>query len=91
MDAKRLTSELEKRLGRDSHDIELLCSELGRAIAESVAEGDAVIVPAFGTFEAKKRSERISQHPATGKKMLLPPKLSMVFKPSATLKQKIRK
>lgn len=91
MDYKETTSELERRLGRDSQDVELLCNELGKLLAETVKEGSSVAIPAFGTFEAKKRSERIALHPATGKKILLPPKLSIVFKPSVTLKQKIRK
>ncbi len=91
MDYKETNAELERRLGRDSQDVELLCSELGNLLAGLIKEGAAVAIPAFGTFEAKKRNERIAVHPSTGKKMLLPPKLSIVFKPSVTLKQKIRK
>lgn len=91
MDAKGLTEELEKRLGRDSHDINLLCKELSAVIGETVSQGISVSIPGFGSFESKKRNERIVIHPSTGKKILLPPKISVIFKSSATLKQKIRK
>lgn len=78
-------------MGRDAGDINLLCTELAAAIGESVAAGDSVAVPSFGSFEPKKRNERVALHPSTGKKILIPPKISVVFKPSAMLKQKIRK
>jgi len=29
-------------------------------------------------------------HPSTGKKILIPPKLQMVFRPSAALKNRVR-
>lgn len=58
-------------------------------LSEKGAEMDVVAVPGFGTFEPKKRLERINVHPASGKRMLLPPKIVMNFKPSALLKQKV--
>lgn len=90
MDAKAFNDELSKRLGRDPHDISLLCGELANVLAEAVTEGDSVVIPAFGMFEPKKRNERVAQHPSTGKKILLPPKLTIGFKPSATLRQKMK-
>lgn len=90
MDAKTLTSELARRLERDVDEINKLCVELGLIIGEKVSEGDSVAIPMFGLFEPKKKGERISVHPSTGKRILIPPKLIMQFKPSASLKQKVR-
>lgn len=59
-------------------------------LCESGSELDSVAVPGFGVFESKKRLERINVHPATGKRMLLPPKIVIGFKASAILKQKIK-
>lgn len=91
MDSKTLNQELERILGRDAQDIDLLCGSLGAVIGEALAAGDSVAVPSFGTFEPRKRLERVSVHPSTGKKILIPPKLSVIFRPSAMLKVKIRK
>ena len=86
MDAKTFISELSERLGRDADDISAVVTALGRTVAGC----DMVSMPGFGTFEPKKRMEREAVHPSTGKRILIPPKLTMVFKPSTLLKQKIR-
>ena len=90
MDSKSLASHIADTVGREPDEVEILINSLADVIAPSVRDGDAVVVPGFGTFEQKKRLERITIHPATGKRMLLPPKLSIVFKPSAVLRQKVR-
>jgi nucleoid DNA-binding protein len=51
---------------------------------------DSVQVPGFGTFEPKKRDERVMVHPSTGKRMLVPPKVVVGFKISNVLKAKIK-
>lgn len=90
MDSKTFISELSGCLGRDAEDITAVVTALGRTIAECVKEGDVVSMPGFGTFESKKRLEREAVHPSSGKRILIPPKLTMVFRPSTLLKQKIR-
>ena len=45
----------------------------------------------FGTFEVKKRLERVMVNPSTGLRMLVPPKLVLNFKPAATIKGHVRK
>lgn len=59
-------------------------------LSESGSELDSVAVPGFGVFESRKRLERVNVHPATGRRMLLPPKIVIGFKPSAILKQKLK-
>ena len=49
-----------------------------------------VAVPSLGSFEPKKRMERITMHPSTGRRILIPPKLSVTFRPSTMLKLKVR-
>lgn len=90
MDAKQLTEELGRRLEREPQDLTLLCEQLAGVIGEVLAEGDSVAVPSFGSFEPKKRMERITMHPSTGRRILIPPKLSVTFRPSTMLKLKVR-
>jgi DNA-binding protein HU-beta/integration host factor subunit alpha len=49
-----------------------------------------VLIPAFGTFEVKKKLERIMVNPSTGQRMLVPPKLVLTFKPNGTWKERIK-
>lgn len=91
MDTKTLVGILSDNLGREPEDVAVLIRSISDILAAAVKQGDMVAVPGFGTFEPKMREERVATHPSTGKKILVPPKLSMVFKPSAILKQRVRK
>jgi len=61
------------------------------AMNEKFQEGDNVVMQNFGTFEVKKRLERVVVNPGTGQRMLVPPKLVLSFKPVAAIKQKLKK
>ena len=52
-------------------------------------ENDTVTVSGFGTFEVKKKMERVSVNPTTGKRFLVPPKLTLNYRQSGTLKDKL--
>lgn len=90
MDNKTLTEILAKRLNRKPEDIEKLLEAFIATVKSRCGDLDSVAIPGFGTFEAKKRLERVSINPATGKRMLIPPKVTLSFKPSALLKNKLR-
>ncbi len=90
MDTKSLIERISERTGRTAADVESLLKSFGGLITEEVGQGDIISLPGFGTFEPKMREERVAVHPSTGKRILVPPKLSMIFKPSALLRQKVR-
>ena len=76
MDNKQLQATLAKRMGRNNADIAKLLDALVTTIRERCGELDSIAVPSFGTFEAKKKLERIVVNPGTGKRMLVPPKIT---------------
>lgn len=90
MDNKQLQEAIAKRMGRNSADVAKLLDAFVTIIKERCGELDSIAVPGFGTFEAKKKLERIVVNPGTGKRMLVPPKITLSFKPSALLKSKIK-
>ncbi len=51
---------------------------------------NVVWIPKFGTFEIKKRLERVVTIPSTKKRVLVPPKLVLNFKPVAAVKEKLK-
>lgn len=59
-------------------------------ITERLCDEDVIMVSGFGTFETRKRLERVLISPATGQRMLVPPKIVVNFKLSNTLKAKIQ-
>lgn len=90
MNNKNFISELSSRLGRSADEVQLLTYTLVDAMNDFFQEGDSVSLNNFGTFEVKKRMERIMVSPTTKKKMLVPPKLVLGFKPSVTMKEKVK-
>lgn len=90
MDNKTFIDRLAQELSADRETVESLVSSLAGIVGEKGAEMDSVSLTGFGTFEPKKRMERVAVHPATGAKILVPPKIVIGFRPAANLKQKIR-
>ncbi|MDE7116625.1 MAG: HU family DNA-binding protein [Muribaculaceae bacterium] len=90
MDNRTFIDKIAERTGRTREEISDLTESLRVIVAEAIKDGDIVAIPSVGTFETKLRGDRITIHPASGKKMLIPPKLTINFKPSSLLKQKIR-
>lgn len=90
MESKELTDSVAKKLGRDATDVGHLVDALAEAIKASCSQLDVVAVPGFGTFEAKKRNERVVNNPSNGKRMLVPPKITLTFRVSNVLKKRIK-
>lgn len=90
MDNKKFMELVAQRTGLDPERASDVVEKLAEVISEVIADEDCVVVPSFGSFEPKKKMERIVLHPSTGRKLLVPPKLSLGFKPSAVLKNLIK-
>ncbi len=90
MDNKTLIEILSKRIGWEKADVEAVLDSFSSVVKEKCCSSDIVAIPGFGSIETKKRLERISVNPSTGKRMLVPPKIVVSFKPSALLKQKLK-
>lgn len=90
MDNKKLVETVAENLGRSTNDVNKLMDALAGVLSSRCAEMDSVFVPGFGTFEPRKRNERVIVQPLTGKRMLVPPKVVVNFKVSRVLKAKLK-
>ena len=90
MNNKDFTSELSKRLGYTLKDTSELISSLHSGMTQQLEEGNVVAIQGFGTFEVRKKAERISVSPTTKQRMLVPPKLVLTYRPSTLLKEKFK-
>ncbi len=91
MNNKELISELSQRTGYSQQATRKMVITLLDDLLTTVATEGVVQVPNFGTFEVKKRLERVIINPSNGKKLLVPPKLVMNFRPAAAMKERIQK
>lgn len=87
MDSKTFNSRLARRLDCDTKCVSDLMAAFASVIREKASELDTVTVPGFGNFVAVKRPERIETDPASGKQMLMPPKISVEFVAGSVLKK----
>ena len=90
MNNKEFTSELAERLGYTIKDTSELMGSLLYSMTQELEEGNVIAIQGFGSFEVKKKAERISINPASKQRMLVPPKLVLSYRPSNTLKDKFK-
>lgn len=89
MNNKELIVTLSERLGITQKLATFMLETSTSAIVKSVKEDVNVTLQGFGSFEVRKKQDRIIVNPSTGKQMRVPSKLTLVFKPSDTYKNKL--
>lgn len=90
MTNKDFIAELAEQTGYSPEDTQKMVNVIVEAMGDCFQEDNMVLVPAFGTFEVKKKLERVMVNPSTGQRMLVPPKLVLNFKPNANWKEQIK-
>lgn len=90
MNNKDFIAELSRRTKLTAADVQKKVYLVTDAMNNSFMEGNAVGVPGFGTFEVKKKNERVIVNPTTGQRMLVPPKLVLSFRPNIAWKEKVK-
>ena len=73
MNNKEFISELSRKLGYTNKDTSQLVSSVIGVMTQELQDGNNIAIQGFGTFEVKKKLERISINPATQQRMLIPP------------------
>ena len=89
MDNKTFIEELSRRADISRETVALMVEALSETLGKAASEMATLAVPNFGVFEPRMRQERLAVHPATGKRLLVPPRIFLSFKCSPALKQRI--
>ena len=90
MNNKEFISDLASRIKLTNKETSSLVNAAVSAIISELTEENAVVVPSFGTFEVKKKLERVLVNPTTKQRMLVPPKMTVSFKPNTSLKLRVK-
>ena len=91
MNNKEYIAELAQQSGYTQTDTQKMVAAVIEQMGNSFEEGNSVLIPNFGTFEVKKRLERIIVNPGTQQRMLVPPNLVLNFRPKESVKDKLNK
>jgi DNA-binding protein HU-beta len=90
MNNKELIASLSSKLNMSKSEVtDLLDATVATFYAE-LGTGKTIGVKSFGNFEVRKKQERLSVHPATQIRTLIPPKLIVNFKQSPLFKEKLK-
>lgn len=89
MNNKEFITEMASNLGISNDQCQKMVYEFTDTMINALEMGNEVVIAGLGCFGIKKKKERLMVNPSTGKKMLVPPKLTISFKMSNTFKNKI--
>lgn len=90
MTNKDFILELAEKTGYSPEDTQKMVNVIVETMGDNFQEDNQVLIPTFGTFEVKKKMERVMVNPSTGQRMLIPPKLVLNFKPNGSWKEHIK-
>ena len=89
MNKAELISAVAEKAGLSKKDTETVINATLDTIAASLQEGDKVQLVGFGSFEVKKRAERIGRNPKTKESIKIPASQVPVFKAGKALKDAV--
>ena len=90
MNTKDFIKALADKLQTSQKEAAELLDHTSEVIRETVISQGNLTIQNLGKFQLKKTKIRESYIPAIGKKALVPPKQSITFSPSETLKGKLK-
>ena len=91
MTNQELISELAKRLGWTQRQTTEMLDSTISIINANLEESNSINIQGFGLFETKKKGERVSVNPVSKQRYLVPPKISLAFRPGQSIKDNLKK
>lgn len=91
MNNKDFLNQLANKANMSSAETKKMVEDFINMFADYADDGSIYSIQGFGNFEVKKKMERIVVNPSTKQRMMVPPKLVLNFKPSASVKDKFKK
>lgn len=90
MTNQELIAVLAKRLGWTQRQTSEIMEATVSIINSNLEDGNSINIQGFGLFETKKKGERISVNPVSKQRFLVPPKISLAFRPGQTIKDNLK-
>jgi integration host factor subunit alpha len=80
-----------ERTGLAKADVAAVADSMLRMMAEALMAGENVKLTAFGSLQVRSRAERMGRNPRTGTEHRITPRHTVVFTPSAQLREALGK
>lgn len=89
MTKKDLSMAIHAKMGFSKNESSRIVNYFFDTIKDSLLAGEEIKLPKFGSFHVKERKKRIGRNPSTGQTVNIPPRTTVVFKPSKFLRKAI--
>lgn len=89
MNKTELINAVAEKTTLSKKDCEAAVTAVFDAITESLIQGEKVQMVGFGSFEVKRRAERVGRNPQTKESIQIPASKAPVFKPGKALKDAV--
>ncbi len=86
-----LTEAVYQEVGLSHNESAQLVKSVLEEVASTLAQGEAVKLPSFGTFSLHDKTQRMGRNPKTGEEALIPPRRVVLFRASHVLKDRINR
>ena len=90
MNNKDFIQALSRATNTSAKDTTKLVDSFLQLMADKLDDQNVLNIPHVGSFEVKKKTERIVVSPVTKKRKLVPPKLVLTFRAASNLKDKLK-
>ena len=81
-----IIEEIAKNTGLTKSDIALVANQFISTLIEGLKQSKHIELRGFGSFDVKKRAQRVARNPKSGEQVIVPERDVPVFKPSKELK-----
>jgi integration host factor subunit alpha len=86
-----LCEAVHREVGLSRTESSAFVETILKEITDCLEKGETVKLSSFGTFIVRKKKQRLGRNPKTGVAAQISARRVVVFKPSAILKQRIRR
>ena len=88
MSNKEFIAALSRELKYTTKETTVYVNALVQEMGAQLEDGNQLSISGFGSFDVRQKLERVLINPSTKQRMLVPPKMSISFKPAPSLKEK---
>jgi integration host factor subunit alpha len=85
-----LVEAVYRKVGLSRSESARLVELVFQEITDCLERGETVKLSSFGSFVVRSKGQRMGRNPKTGVEVPIAPHRVMVFRPSATLKERLR-
>ncbi len=91
MNKTELIEKIVKTTGVKKKDAEMVIAALVSSVEQALVEGDKVQISGLGSFDVKKRAQRVGRNPRTKEQITIPAAKYPAFSASKALKDAVNK